>query len=161
MVTVARRSGCLTYIFSYFQLFEPCKRVTGGWEAILHQSHGRAKWSVTAPCSPFLEETSERDEFWRPASANAEGPNGPNRKSLAGCGEIAWRRHVPFDQKCLTRWSWFAKILNLHFFVGNHWCRSVTCFCNVSTPYRTLLSEKNCDFSCFLNFFLVGARVLR
>ena len=34
--------------------------------------------------------------------------------SWSGYGENAWRRHVPFEQKCRLDGSWFAKILKLH-----------------------------------------------
>ena len=44
------------------------------------------KWSVVVRCFPFLEETSERDDFWWTASASADDVNGLNRKSLAGRG---------------------------------------------------------------------------
>ena len=75
------------------------------------------KWSAMVPCSPILEETSEREEFWWTASRNTDGANGLDRKSLAGLDVEKLRgEDTPVDQKCRSDGSWFAKILRLHFF---------------------------------------------
>ena len=42
--------------------------------------------SAVARCFPFLEETSERNDFWWTASASADDVNGPNCKFPAGLG---------------------------------------------------------------------------
>ena len=49
------------------------------------------KWSVAVRCFPFLEEVSERDDFWWTVSTSADGANGLNRKSLAGLGVEKFR----------------------------------------------------------------------
>ena len=144
MVTVARRCGCLTGICNFFQLFEPCK--TGGWETILHQSDGKAEWSATVRCSPFLEETSERGEFLWTASVNADGANGLGVEKLRG------ESTSPLTKSVAQMGHGSRKYSICTFFVGTFWCRSMTVFCNVTAPYGTLLSEESCDLSCFLCF---------
>ena len=86
VVTVARSYGCLTGISSYFLLFELWKTAADGGKAILQQSDGWVKGSAVARCFPFLEETSERNDFWWTASASADDVNGPNCKFPAGLG---------------------------------------------------------------------------
>ena len=86
VVTVAHGYGCLTSISSYFKLFELCKTAADEGKAILQQSDGGAKRNVVVRCYPFLEETSEREDFERTASANASDANGLIRKCLAVLG---------------------------------------------------------------------------
>ena len=108
VVTVARGYGCLPGIPCYFQLFELCKTAADEGKAILHQSDEGTKWSAMVRCFPFLEETSERGEFWWTASSSADGANGLNRKSLAGQGVEKLRGEL--DQKCRNLFIW-------HFFM--------------------------------------------
>ena len=82
----AHGNGYLTGVSSYFQLFELCKAAVDGGEAILHQSEGSTKWKAVVRCFPFLEETSEKDDFRWTASTSADGANGLNCKSLVGLG---------------------------------------------------------------------------
>ena len=102
VAAVARGYGCLTGVYSYFQLFELCKTGADGGMSLLHQSEEGTKWSAISRCFPFLEETSERDQFWWTTSTSTDGANGLNCKSLAGLdveklrgeGTLLWTRNV-------------------------------------------------------------------
>ena len=84
------------------------------------RAKGGTKWSAMVRCFPFLEETSERDEFWWTASTSTDGANGLNCKCLAGLDveKLSGEGTPPVGQKCRSDGSWFAKILKLHLFCG-------------------------------------------
>ena len=100
--TVAARCMCLTGVFSYFQLFEPCKTGAHGRISILHRSDGGTKWRAMVRKFSFLEETPENDETYWTARAKTGGANGPNRECLTGLdveklrgeGTPIWTRDV-------------------------------------------------------------------
>ena len=148
MASVAR-GYMLTGISSCFLLFEPCMTGTAGGQSILPQSEGDAKWSVRARRFPFFVERSARGEFWWTVSTTPDKANGPNRKSLTDLDVEKLRgEDTPLGPEVWLRWVMILEDFEIaSFFIENHWCRSVTLFYNVTTPYETLASEEDRDFS--------------
>ena len=103
--TVAPCCGCLTDVFIYFQLFEPCKTGADKRMFKLHRGDGGTKWSAMVRRFPFLEETSEKIETWWTERASTDNANGPNRKTLTGLNvENVRGDGTPYGPEMSLRW---------------------------------------------------------
>ena len=82
-------------------------------------------------------------------STTPDEANRLKRKSLTGLDVEKLRgQDTPLGPEVSLRWVMVRENFEIApFFMGNRWCRSATLFCNVTTPYKTLLSKENRFFT--------------